>query len=75
MNKTTRAYFCEWLTLLPGKDFIFHSIASFSGAYFADPMDVLIRGFVASYGVGTSITTSFAELLQKEDTNLSNNNN
>lgn len=67
--------FCKWPTLLPGKDFIFHSIASFSGAYFADPIDVLIRGFVASYGVGTSITTLVAELLQKEDTNINNSNN
>jgi len=49
-------------TLPPGKDFIFQTIASFSGAYDADPIDVRTSGFVASDGTGNSISTFVAVL-------------
>lgn len=46
----------------PGNDFTFQTIASLSGAYAADPIEVLIFGFVASEGTGTSISTFVAVL-------------
>lgn len=52
-------------TLLPGKDFIFQTTASLSGAYEADPIDVRMLGFVASEGTGNSMKTFVALLYQK----------
>jgi hypothetical protein len=54
------------LTLPPGNDFIFQTIASRSGAYAAEPIEVLIFGFVASEGTGTSISTFVAVLEMKK---------
>jgi hypothetical protein len=48
--------------LPPGKDLIFQTKASFSGAYAAEPIEVLIFGFVESAGTGTSISTFVAVL-------------
>jgi hypothetical protein len=50
------------ITLPPGNDFTFQTIASLSGAYAAEPIEVLIFGFVASEGTGTSISTFVAVL-------------
>lgn len=49
-------------TLPPGKDFIFQTNESFSGAYEADPIDVRTLGLVASDGTGISISTLVAVL-------------
>lgn len=49
-------------TLPPGKDLIFQTIASFSGAYAAEPIDVRTFGFMASAGAGNSISTFVAVL-------------
>jgi hypothetical protein len=54
------------LTLPPGNDFIFQTIACRSGAYAAEPIEVLIFGFVASEGTGTSISTFVAVLEMKK---------
>lgn len=51
-------------TLLPGKDLIFQTKASLSGAYAADPIDVRTLGFVASAGTGKWISTFVAVLYQ-----------
>lgn len=58
------------LTLPPGNDFTFQTIASLSGAYAAEPIEVLILGFVASEGTGTSIST-FVAVLQVKIGNMS----
>jgi len=55
--------------LPPGKDFIFQTNASLSGAYAADPMDVRTLGLVASAGTGTSIST-FVAVLQEVSNKL-----
>lgn len=52
-------------TLLPGNDLIFQTKASFSGAYEAEPNDVLKLGLVASDGTGSSISTFVAVLCHK----------
>jgi hypothetical protein len=52
-------------TLLPGKDLIFQTKASRSGAYVADPIDVRTLGFVESDGTGNSISTFVAVLYKK----------
>ena len=52
-------------TLPPGKDLIFQTNASFSGAYAADPMEVRMFGLVASEGTGNSIST-FVSVLHTE---------
>jgi hypothetical protein len=49
-------------TFPPGKDLIFHTKASFSGAYTADPIDVRTEGVVASEDTGSSISTFVAVL-------------
>lgn len=56
----------QTLTLFPGKDLIFQTNASFSGAYEADPRDVLTVGLDASVGTGNSISTFVAVLQSKE---------
>lgn len=57
LEKTT-----DSLTLPPGKDLIFQIIASLSGAYDADPIDVRTFGFEASADTGSSISTFVAVL-------------
>jgi hypothetical protein len=52
--------------LPPGNDFTFQTIASLSGAYEAEPIEVLMFGFVASKGTGTSISTFVAVLQMKK---------
>ena len=52
-------------TLVPGKDLIFQTKLSFSGAYVAEPIDVRTFGFVASDGTGNWISTLVAVLYQK----------
>lgn len=49
-------------TFPPGKDLIFQTNASFSGAYDAEPIDVRTFGLVASAGTGSSISTFVAVL-------------
>ena len=48
--------------LAPGKDLIFQIIASLSGAYDADPIDVRTFGLEASADTGNSISTFVAVL-------------
>jgi hypothetical protein len=55
--------------LPPGNDFIFQTIASLSGAYAAEPIEVLIFGFVESSGTGTSISTFVAVLEMRKNNN------
>lgn len=63
-NSNEHGRIWNWIviTLPPGNDFTFQTIASLSGAYAAEPIEVLIFGFVASEGTGTSISTFVAVL-------------